>query len=342
MQQIDTAEPVLSVQNLHVRFDTRDGVVRAVNGASLVLGKGEVLGVVGESGCGKSVLSLSIMQLLPQPPARIESGSIQLGQRDLLALTKHQMRAVRGSEISMIFQEPMTSLNPVFSIGYQMTEPLMLHKGLSKAQANDVAVEYLDLVRIPDARRRLTEYPYQLSGGMRQRVMIAMALCCQPKILIADEPTTALDVTVQMQILTLLRELTEELGTSIILITHDLGVVAEVADRVVVMYAGRVVEEAPVKELFRAPMHPYTRGLLAARPQLHDAPGVKPAARLTEIPGRVPSLRDEIVGCSFAPRCSFAVEHCFKKQPPFELVSPSHFSACWETERVKESDHARP
>ncbi len=328
-------EPILAIDDLRVRFYTRDGTVHAVNGVTFDLSAGETLGVVGESGCGKTVVSLSIMGLLAQPPARIESGQIRLAGRDLLRLGSRAMRRIRGNEISMIFQEPMTSLDPVFSIGYQMAEPLMLHQGLSRRQALRAAAEYLDLVRIPDARQRLGEYPHQLSGGMRQRVMIAMALCCNPKVLIADEPTTALDVTVQAQILTLMRNLKEQLGTSVIMITHDLSVVAEVADRVVVMYAGRVAEQAPVSSLFRTPMHPYTRGLLSARPSfratLRDGGRRE---RLTEIPGTVPSLRREIAGCAFATRCPFAVERCRHETPPLEQKSPQHWVACWESDRI--------
>lgn len=329
---------VLSVENLHTRFYTRDGIVYAVNGAALELVRGETLGVVGESGCGKSVLTLSIMGLLPQPPARIEAGRILLEGRNLLELDAAALRRVRGNEVSMIFQEPMTSLNPVFSIGYQMAEPLMVHRGLSRRQALLSAQEYLELVRIPDAARRLKEYPHQLSGGMRQRVMIAMALCCDPKVLIADEPTTALDVTVQAQILTLMQQLKDRLGTAIILITHDLSVVAEVADRVAVMYAGRVIEQAPVNALFRQPMHPYTLGLLASRPRLHEpSHDTGRRSRLAEIPGSVVSLRQQIVGCPFAPRCRFASDYCRRHEPPLEHKASKHWVACWKTERVIES-----
>ncbi len=327
----EQAAPLLEVHDLRVRFHTRDGVIHAVNGISFHLDRGETLGIVGESGSGKSVLSLAIMGLIPRPPGRIESGRVRLGSRNLLELRPAEMRKVRGREISMIFQEPMTSLNPVLTVGFQIAEALMLHQGLSRRAAARRAVEFLELVRIPDPGRRARQYPHQLSGGMRQRVMIAMALSCHPKVLIADEPTTALDVTIQAQILELMRQLKQELGTAIILITHDLGVIAEMAERVIVMYAGRKMEEAPVRELFAQPVHPYTRGLMTSMPRLRAA---AVSARLAEIPGVVPSLRHEISGCPFAPRCGFATERC-AKAPPLEEHGPGHRAACWEGERVR-------
>jgi peptide/nickel transport system ATP-binding protein len=307
--------------------------VRAVVGVSLQVGEGETLAVVGESGCGKSVTSLSILRLIASPPGRIVSGAIRFEGRDLLALSEDEMRAIRGNEISMIFQEPMTSLNPVLTIGRQIGEALRLHQGLDGRAARRRAVEMLRLVHIPEAERRIGQYPHELSGGMRQRVMIAMALACNPKLLIADEPTTALDVTIQAQILDLMRELKSKTGAAIVLITHDLGVVAEMAQRVVVMYAGRKVEEAPVRELFRRPRHPYTAGLLASVPRLGsslegDAP------RLEEIRGTVPSLREEIPGCPFAPRCSYATEVCGRVMPRFEAKAPAHFAACHHSDRL--------
>src|SRR6266481_1813403 len=290
------AEPILEVADLRTWFFTRDGVVRAVDGVSFHVIPGETLAIVGESGCGKSVTALSILRLIPSPPGRIVSGMIRFAGRDLLGLGEAQMREVRGNEISMIFQEPMTSLNPVLTIGHQIAETLTLHQGLDRRAALDRAVDMLRLVHIPEARRRIGEYPHQLSGGMRQRVMIAMALACNPKLLIDDEPTTALDVTIQAQILQLMLDLKRRVGAAIILITHDLGVVAEVAERVMVMYAGRKVEEAPVAELFRSPRHPYTQGLLSAVPKLGSSlSGIE--TRLAEIPGVVPSLKDRIPGC---------------------------------------------
>src|SRR6266404_3380475 len=290
-------ETILDIADLRTWFFTRDGVVRAVDGVSFHVFPGETLAIVGESGCGKSVTALSILRLIPSPPGRIVSGAIHFAGRDLLGLSEAQMREVRGNEISMIFQEPMTSLNPVLTIGRQIAETLTLHQGLDRRTALAKAVDMLRLVHIPEARRRIGEYPHQLSGGMRQRVMIAMALACNPKLLIADEPTTALDVTIQAQILDLMRELKQKIDAAIILITHDLGVVAEMAQRIIVMYAGRKVEEAPVKELFRRPRHPYTVGLLNSVPHLGASRGRAMAPRLAEIPGMVPSLREEILGC---------------------------------------------
>jgi peptide/nickel transport system ATP-binding protein len=320
--------PLLRVENLKTHFHTRDGIVRAVDGVSFDVMPGETLAVVGESGCGKSVTAMSILRLLPMPPARIAGGRIEFDGRNLLELSEPEMRKVRGNAISMIFQEPMTSLNPVLTIGRQIAEALVLHRGMSEKAAMTRAAEMLRKVHIPEAERRLTQYPHELSGGMRQRVMIAMALACGPRLLIADEPTTALDVTIQAQILELMLELREETGASVILITHDLGVVAEVAHRVVVMYAGRKVEEAPIEELFAAPRHPYTRGLLGSMPHLGDSVN-ETGKRLVEIPGMVPSLRDPPPGCLFAPRCPNATERCNREAPPLELHAPKHWAACW-------------
>ncbi|HAD36345.1 MAG TPA: peptide ABC transporter ATP-binding protein, partial [Gammaproteobacteria bacterium] len=286
-----TDSPILQIKDLRTFFDTRDGTVRAVNGVSLELYAGETLCIVGESGCGKSVTAMTILGLLPKPPARIESGEIFFQGTDLLKLNEEEMRAIRGNEISMIFQEPMTSLNPVLTIGRQISEVISLHQGVSDRVARDRAVEILDRVRVPDAHQRVKEYPHQLSGGMRQRAMIAMALSCNPKILIADEPSTALDVTIQAQILDLMRELRDDFGTSIILITHDLGVVAEMGERVLVMYAGEKVEEASVEELFHYPLHPYSEGLMTSIPRLNESLARDgDRVRLQEIPGMVPSL----------------------------------------------------
>ena len=321
-------QSLLRVDNLKTHFHTRDGVVRAVDGVSFDVLPGETLAVVGESGCGKSVTAMSILRLLPMPPARIAAGRIEFDGRNLLDLSEADMRKVRGNAISMIFQEPMTSLNPVLTIGRQIAEALVLHRGMNERAAMTRAAEMLRKVHIPEAERRLTQYPHELSGGMRQRVMIAMALACGPRLLIADEPTTALDVTIQAQILELMRELREETGASMILITHDLGVVAEVAHRVVVMYAGRKVEEAPIEELFAAPRHPYTRGLLGSMPHLGDSVN-ETGKRLVEIPGMVPSLKDPAPGCLFAPRCPNAGERCRDEVPPLELHAPRHWAACW-------------
>jgi peptide/nickel transport system ATP-binding protein len=329
--------PILEIAGLKTWFFTRDGVVRAVDGVSFAVMPGETLAVVGESGCGKSVTALSVLRLIPSPPGRIVEGSIRFAGRDLLALGEAEMRQVRGNEISMIFQEPMTSLNPVLTIGRQIAETLTLHQRLDRPAALDRAAEMLRLVHIPEVRRRLGEYPHQLSGGMRQRVMIAMALACNPKVLIADEPTTALDVTIQAQILDLMRKLQAQIGAAIVLITHDLGVVAEMAQRVVVMYAGRKAEEAPVAALFARPRHPYTRGLLDSVPRLGASLAGGASQRLVEIPGTVPSTRDAIVGCAFAPRCSFATGLCHREAPPFEEKAPGHFAACFHSDRLVSS-----
>ena len=321
-------QPLLEIRDLRTQFFTDDGLVRAVDGVSYALGKGETVGVVGESGCGKSVTALSILRLIPDPPGKIVSGQILFDGTNLIELTAAEMRRVRGNDISMIFQEPMTSLNPVFTIGNQIAEAVRLHQGLSKKEALEKAVEMLTLVGIPVPERRVHEYPHQLSGGMRQRAMIAMALSCNPKVLIADEPTTALDVTIQAQILDLMRNLQHELGTAILLITHDLGVVADMARKVVVMYAGKVVEQAPVEQIFAEPNHPYTQGLLQSLPRVDkDATGVK--HRLQEIPGIVPSLMNLPPGCKFASRCPKVMAICEEQEPPLEQVGPSHYSACW-------------
>ena len=324
--------PLLRVEGLRTQFRTRDGIVRAVDGVSFDVHPGETLAIVGESGCGKSVTAMSILRLLPMPPARIVAGSITFDGRDLLGLSEDEMRNVRGNLISMIFQEPMTSLNPVLTIGDQVAEALMLHRGLDRKAATARAIDMLNKVQIPEAARRVRQYPHQLSGGMRQRVMIAMALACGPRLLIADEPTTALDVTIQAQILELMRNLGRETGASIILITHDLGVVAEMAQRVVVMYAGRKVEQASVESLFAHPRHPYTAGLLGSMPHLGGSlkePADAPPKRLVEIPGMVPSLKEDTPGCLFAPRCPRASERCRLEVPALAEFDQGHFAACW-------------
>ena len=332
-------ETVLSVDDLRTWFFTRNGVVKAVDGVSFEVGEAETLAIVGESGCGKSITALSLMRLVPDPPGRIISGQVVLDGRDLTALTEDEMRDVRGNDISMIFQEPMTSLNPVMTIGTQIGEALVLHQQLSKKEALARAVEMLRLVRIPEPEQRAREYPHQLSGGMRQRAMIAMALACTPKVLIADEPTTALDVTIQAQILDLIVSLQREVGAAVILITHDLGVVAETAHRVIVMYAGKKVEETDVRTLFREPMHPYTRGLLESVPRLAIMSGQESEAdRLTEIDGIVPPLYDLPRGCAFAPRCPAAQERCRQEEPRYEEIRTEHWVACW---RADEGDPAR-
>jgi peptide/nickel transport system ATP-binding protein len=321
---------LLSVRDLKTYFFTEDGTTRAVDGVSFDVAPGETLGIVGESGCGKSVTALSVMRLIPPRMARTVGGSVTFEGQDLLALSEAEMRTIRGNRIAMIFQEPMTSLNPVLTVGHQIAEAVRIHEGASPGEARARAVEMLNLVRIPDARRRLADYPHQFSGGMRQRVMIAMALACNPRLLIADEPTTALDVTIQAQILRLMLELKERTGAAVILITHDLGVVAETCQRVIVMYAGRKIEEAPVLELFDRPAHPYTRGLMASIPRT----GGRGKRRLAEIPGIVPSLREEIVGCAFAPRCPYAVERCRIEAPALRPVAEGHTAACHFAEQV--------
>jgi peptide/nickel transport system ATP-binding protein len=317
---------LLEVENLQTHFRTPDGVNRAVDGVSFEVKEGETLALVGESGCGKSVTANSILRLIPEPPGKI-AGAIRFQGTDLLKLPDRAMRDIRGNDISMIFQEPMTSLNPVLNVGRQLGETLRLHQGLDKRAADARSIEMLALVGIPEPRRRLREYPHQLSGGMRQRVMIAMALACRPKLLIADEPTTALDVTIQAQILDLMADLKRKVGAAIILITHDLGIVAEVAERVMVMYAGRKVEEAPVAKLYRTPRHPYTQGLLGAVPKLGSSL-TGDAGKLAEIPGQVPSLKERIEGCVFASRCPFATDLCRQVAPALETKAPGHIAAC--------------
>ena len=331
-----TTLPVLEVSGLTTLFFTRQGVVTAVNDMSFSVGRGETLAIVGESGCGKSITALSILGLVPSPPGRIVAGNVRLEGRDLTALSEREMRGVRGNDISMIFQEPMTSLNPVMTIGKQITEAIRLHQHLSGQAAMDKAIEMLRLVRIPEPAQRVREYPHQLSGGMRQRAMIAMALACNPKLLIADEPTTALDVTIQAQILDLMVGLQQQLGTAMLLITHDLGVVAETAQRVIVMYAGRKVEEADVDTLFALPLHPYTHGLMASVPRLALLGGEMAGSdeRLQEIPGSVPPLTDLPPGCLFAPRCAHADAQCRAEYPPYEQRQPGHWAACWHADRI--------
>lgn len=316
-------EPLLEVSGLKTEFLTPDGVVRAVDGVDFTLHRGETLGIVGESGCGKSVTSLSVMRLLAKDTSRIAGGKILFEGRDLLTLPEKEVQSLRGNRIAMIFQEPMTSLNPVFKIGNQIVEALRFHLKLGKKEASDKAVELLKRVGIPRPEMIAKEYPHQLSGGMRQRVMIAMAMACNPSVLIADEPTTALDVTIQAQILNLMRKLQEENETAILLITHDLGVVAEMCERVVVMYAGQVVEEALVKDLFKNPQHPYTKGLLKSLPSLAGK-----EKRLSSIPGQVPNPLEMPKGCRFAPRCSERRSHCEGVQPELTLVAPGHQCRC--------------
>ena len=335
------AKTVLEVDGLKTYFFVRQGVVKAVDDMSFSLQAGEKLAIVGESGCGKSMTALSILRLVPDPPGRIVAGSIKLDSKDLLKLSDAEMRKIRGNQISMIFQEPMTSLNPVWSIGNQISEAVMLHQNVSRHDAFDKAVEMLKLVKIPEPARRAREYPHQLSGGMRQRAMTAMALACNPHVLLADEPTTALDVTIQAQILDLILELQERLGTAVVLITHDLGVVAETAQRVIVMYGGKKVEEAPVEEIFENPLHPYTQGLLAAVPHLAAMSGQTPTRqRLKEIPGIVPALVNLPKGCTFAPRCPFASDECRNEFPPYELKRPGHSVACWHADKLQGGAHA--
>ena len=318
---------VLEVKNLRTYFHVKEGVARAVDGVSFKLSEGETLGLVGESGCGKTVTSLSILKLLDVPPAEYRAGEILFEGRDLLQTGEKEMRRVRGKTISMIFQEPMTSLNPVMSIGFQIEEVLLTHQKMRSASARDRAVELLTMVGIPSPRRRLEDFPHKLSGGMRQRVMIAMALACKPKVLIADEPTTALDVTIQAQILDLMNQLQTDLGASILLITHDLGVIAETADRVAVMYAGRIVEEAGVKTIFKHPAHPYTQGLLKSIPRIDEEQRPR---RLSEIPGRVPNLCFLPHGCAFFDRCPVGFEQCRAERPQLEPIADGHLVSCWK------------
>jgi oligopeptide/dipeptide ABC transporter ATP-binding protein len=316
------SEPLLQVEGLRTVFDTSEGVARAVDGVSFEVAAGETVGIVGESGCGKSVTALSIMRLIQSPPGRIQDGHVVFSGRNLLELAPSEMRAIRGNDIAMIFQEPMTSLNPVLTVGYQICEALQLHRGLSKPDALEQAERMLEMVEMPDARERLSSYPHQLSGGMRQRVMIAMALSCEPRLLIADEPTTALDVTIEAQILRLLRALRDRTDMAMILITHDLGVVATCAERIVVMYAGKVVEQGPVERVFRDPIHPYTRGLLNSLPKMG------PRTRLEPIPGMVPRLTDLPSGCRFRDRCPLAEPRCASTEPDLEELAPAQRVAC--------------
>jgi oligopeptide/dipeptide ABC transporter ATP-binding protein len=324
---------LLEIRSLKTYFFTRKALVKAVDGVNLSLVHGETLGVVGESGCGKTMTALSLLRLFPNPPGKIVEGQLFFEGRDLAQLSDGEIRKIRGNRISMIFQEPMTSLNPVFSVGNQIMEPLMLHQGLNRHEARERAIEMLRLVGIPSPQRRVREFPHQLSGGMRQRVMIAMALSCRPRLLIADEPTTALDVTIQAQILDLMVKLKEQMGTAILLITHNLGVVAQMAQRVLVMYAGKIVEEAPVEELFDNPLHPYTRGLLTSIPRL-DLVHLGEPQRLQEIPGLVPSLFHLPKGCAFCPRCLQAMDRCRREPPDFFEVRPGHSIRCWLQERI--------
>jgi peptide/nickel transport system ATP-binding protein len=330
------AEPLLTVEDLRTYFDLRHGTVKAVDGVGFTLAPHETLAIVGESGCGKSITALSLMRLVPDPPGRIAGGKVELAGVDLLTLDDEAMRAVRGKDIAMIFQEPMTSLNPVLTIGSQIAEAVLLHEKVSGRQAWQKAVDMLRLTRIPEPEQRAKEYPHQLSGGMRQRAMIAMALACNPKVLIADEPTTALDVTIQAQILDIILDLQRTLGTAVILITHDLGVVAETAQRVIVMYAGRKVEEAPVEDLFARPQHPYTHGLMGSIPRLPSMRGeaADTAERLQEIPGTVPALSNLPEGCVFAPRCAHALDLCRAQYPPYEEKRPGHWAACWRSREL--------
>ena len=324
MNQPHEAEAILVVRELRTFFRVDGAEFAAVDGVSFAVRAGRTLGIVGESGCGKSVTALSIMGLVPQPPGRVEGGEIRFEGRDLLALPADAMRELRGDRISMIFQEPMTSLNPAFTVGEQIVEVILRHRRIERREARALAIDMLRRVRIPTPEQRYDDYPHRLSGGMRQRVMIAMALACGPRLLIADEPTTALDVTIQAQILDLMRTLREETGTAIILITHDLGVVAEIADDVAVMYAGRIVERAPVGALFAQPQHPYTIGLLGSIPQLH-----REQSRLAAIEGQVPNPLAPVTGCRFHPRCPFVIERCRREGPPLMTIAGGHDAACW-------------
>ncbi|SHK80879.1 ABC transporter ATP-binding protein [Desulforamulus aeronauticus] len=319
-----TTETLLQVKDLKTHFFLEDGVVPAVDGVSFHLNRGETLAVVGESGSGKSITATSIMRLIPNPPGKIVGGEILFNGQDLLRKTEKEMRDIRGNRISMIFQEPMTSLNPVFRVGYQISESLMIHQGLNKKDALEKSIEMLRLTGIPSPEKRVHDFPHQMSGGMRQRVMIAMALCCRPELLIADEPTTALDVTIQAQILDLMLELKEQMGTAIIMITHDLAVVAEVADRAVVMYCGKLVEESTVLELFDKPLHPYTKGLLKSIPHVNST-----QEKLYMIDGMVPPLTHLPAGCAFAPRCPEAQPRCHMERPMLREISPGRRVSCW-------------
>jgi len=331
---IDRGAPILEVKNLKTQFFTQDGVVKAVDDVSFYVMPGETLGVVGESGSGKSITGLSIMRLIPSPPGKIVNGEVSFQGKDILKMSDEQVRAIRGNDIAMIFQDPMTSLNPVLTINRQISESLQLHMGMNKSQAKARAIELLQMVGIPNAAERVDQYPHQFSGGMRQRVMIAMALSCNPKLLIADEPTTALDVTIQAQILDLMRNLQTETGTGVIMITHSMGVVAGMADRVQVMYAGHIVETATTTEIFANPRHPYTVGLMKSIPRL-DA---REKEKLQPIRGLPPDLIDLPDMCPFVPRCNYAREKCEQKNPPLQEVAPGHLSACWFWEEVHRDD----
>jgi oligopeptide transport system ATP-binding protein len=324
---------LLDVKGLETRFNTRDGMVHAVNGVSFNIKEGETLGVVGESACGKTVTMLSLLRLIPTPPGKIAAGTAHFQGSDLLTMTEEEIRHVRGARISMVFQDPMTSFNPVLTIGRQLTEPLELHLGMSQAQARERAVELMRMVNIPKAEDHLNDYPHQFSGGMRQRVMIAMALSCTPQILIADEPTTALDVTIQAQIIELVKRLRDEIGMAVIWITHDLGIIAGLAKRVLVMYAGYIIEEAPVKELYGNPLHPYTLGLIGSLPRLDETQ----RRRLVSIDGLPPTLYEKPNYCPFAPRCTYAYERCWKENPLLLPVGVDHRAACWVD--VKSGSH---
>jgi len=315
---------ILTIRNLRTCFHTQDGTATAIDGLDFSVNHAEIVGVVGESGCGKSVTALSIMRLVPNPPGEIESGEIYFEGKDLLKLSENEMRKIRGNEISMVFQEPMVYLNPVFTVGDQISEPIRLHQGLSRRQALERVIELLKSVDIPAPKERIRNYPHQMSGGMRQRAMIAMAISCHPKLIIADEPTTALDVTIQLQILNVMRKLRDELGTAIILITHNLGIVAEMVDKVIVMYAGKVVEDSPVKDLFENPCHPYTAGLLKSLPRLDQK-----RRRLHIIPGNVPSILDLPDGCVFSDRCEKRFKRCLSERPPLLEIGVQRFCRCW-------------
>jgi peptide/nickel transport system ATP-binding protein len=322
---------ILQVRDLKTHFETRNGTVKAVDGVSVEVNAGDTLGIVGESGCGKTVLALSIMRLIPEPPGRIVSGTIHFDGTDILGLNNEEMRKLRGREISMIFQEPMNSLNPVLKVGDQVAEAIRLHQGLSKKDSLERALEMLRLVGMPSPEERLKNYPHQMSGGMRQRVMIAMALSCNPRLMLADEPTTALDVTIQAQIIELINAMKEKVGTSVILITHDLGVIAEAAQYAAVMYAGKVVEYCSVSDLFSTPLHPYTEGLMESTPNIGDIPDDK-EERLNVIPGTVPNLYSLPVGCSFQDRCPYVMKKCRKREPELREKFPGHQVRCWKQE----------
>jgi oligopeptide transport system ATP-binding protein len=330
----ESQTPLLDIKDLTVRFHTSEGVVKAVNGVSYRLNEGETLGVVGESGCGKSVHARSIMRLIPIPPGKIERGEIWYEGRDLLKLPKNDMFQIRGAEIAMVFQDPMTFLNPVLTVGFQITEALKLHQNMDNEEAYEKAADLLSLVGIPEAAQRLKDYPHQFSGGMRQRAMIAMSLSCNPKLLIADEPTTALDVTIQAQIVDLIKRLQKQLGMAVMWITHDLGVAASLVKTINVMYAGYLIERGDVKDIYKRPRHPYTQGLLASLPRLDQEPGSK----LSSIPGNPPSLINLPAGCPFVPRCNYAVDQCREENPVLEATEEKgHTVACWRWQQVAES-----